>query len=150
MTEEEEKDEELFISLMQYSNKYDIVRTWKLFDKVSREYHKEIFRNKAISAELHCPAIIALSEKKELNHKERMALLFIYLGLGKNGEERLMEILKRQDNYDENICRTQIENYEKKGKMLGISCEKLKEWNICHSEFSDCDRYEKSERKEEI
>ena len=81
-----------------------------------------------------CEAIQNMLLRNNLNHKERTALLFIYMKLGSVGEQRLWEILKQQKNYNYNICKGQIENYKKRGKFKGISCEKLKEWGVCKYE----------------
>lgn len=91
--------------------------------------------------ELTCQAISALTLKKKLSHIERTSLMMIYLKIGPDGEKRLWEILKLQKNYKFNICKSQIENYKKKGLMKGLTCKKLVEWRICGERFSTCDKY---------
>jgi len=130
--------------LKKYAEDNGIKKFYNLFWRIAGQVSWKFYSSKPVQLELNCPAIMALSNRKDLNHRERTALMMLYLKLGKDGEDRLWEILKQQINFKENICNKQIEYYKKKGKMKGISCEKLREWNICHSEFSDCYKWSKS------
>jgi hypothetical protein len=135
------EETELLIGLRKYFNKYGFVDFWRLFNEIVYEENRVYWKNKVVTYELMCPAVMELASKEELNHKERIALMLCYLRLGNKGEERLWEILKKQKNFNEAVCRTNIESYKKKGKLLGISCEKLVEWGICHIGFEDCHKY---------
>lgn len=134
---------ELQIKLRRYFNEYGFQEFWKLFNDITYQENKKHWKNKVIQYELICPAVTSIIVKDDLNHHERTALMFLYLKLGKKGEERLWEILRKQKNFKESICKTQIENYKEKGKMMGISCEKMMEWGICNEEWSDCHKYNK-------
>jgi len=92
-----------------------------------------------VQLEQKCPAIQRMLQKNNLVHIERTALLFIYIPLGKKGEERLKQIMQAQQNYKPNTTNTQIENYKKKGKFYGITCNKLYEWGICNGEKEACE-----------
>jgi hypothetical protein len=140
---EKVENAEMYRKLYRYCEKEGNVKFWQLFSLVSGQVNKKYWKSKVIEYELKCPAIQSLTSKNNLNHQERIALLFIYTKLGEKGEQRLWEILKQQKNFKENICKQQIESYKKKGKRLGISCEKLIEWGICNDNFDDCKQYQK-------
>ena len=106
----------------------------KLQEFVYRFCNKRLslVNNKEIAQmETGCKAITNMLTKTNLNHKERSALMFIYLKFGDKGEQRLREILSRQSNYNEHITTVQLENYKKRNKFLGITCKKLIEWGVC-------------------
>lgn len=113
-----------------------------IIDMIWKLAHKTNMKKKTMSFELNCPAIISLTAKTNLNHKERTALMMLYLAL--KDEDRLMEIMRMQDNFNEKICHAQIINYKKSGFMKGISCEKLIEWHICNDNFSDCNKHKEA------
>jgi len=79
----------------------------------------------------NCLMLQSLSKRIDLAHLERTGLLFIYMQLGTNGEERLRQIMQQQKNYSENMTNSQI-NQVKNKKTIGISCEKLVEWCVCN------------------
>jgi len=81
-----------------------------------------------------CAAIRKMITKTNLNHLERTFLLFNYMLLGDKGEARLRQILQRQTNYNRSITDAQIRLYKRKGKFVGVSCEKAKEWGICNED----------------
>jgi hypothetical protein len=81
-----------------------------------------------------CKALRILIGKTILDHKERMALLFIYSKFGKTGEKRLHQILSKTSNYSFEKTQDQIDRYKSKGELRGISCEKLREWGICQED----------------
>lgn len=84
--------------------------------------------SKIDTMEKQCKVLHYLISKKDLNHRERMILLFTYCKFGKNGVERLKQILSQQTNYKKHITETQINAYLKKKKFYGISCKKIQEW----------------------
>jgi len=84
-------------------------------------------------------------KKTNLNHEERSALMFLYMKLGKHGEARLKEILKRQKNYSETKTNYIINYYKKQKKFYGISCKKLIEKRLC--KFSKCSTYREEKTK---
>lgn len=88
--------------------------------------------------EENCKAIASMIIKRELNHKERTALLFCYMKLGKEGEDRLRDILKQQLNYRYSITEKQLNGYRNKEKY-GIRCETLLDWGVCRKDwFENC------------
>ena len=87
--------------------------------------------------EAKCPAIGNLLSKTHLSHQERVALLLVYMRLGNDGEQRLIEIMSWQENFNLKITKTQIEGYKRKGKFLGVSCQKLRGWSICPGECNN-------------
>jgi len=139
-------EEDHLIWLHKYAEEKGLPEFWKLFWGISSSISSKFYKKKVVQFELKCPAIMSLTTRKNLNHRERTALMMLYLKLGDDGEKRLYEILTQQDNYKESLCKYNIEYYKKHGKNLGISCEKLKEWGICDSEFSDCHKREKDDK----
>ena len=134
------ENEDHLIWLEKYLEEKGYIKFWDLFNSICTKSIK-YYSKKVIKLELNCPAIMNLSTRNDLNHKERTALLMIYLKMGKEGEERLWEILRQQTNFNERTSRDQIDYYKKKNKIYGISCEKLREWNICKEDFADCNKY---------
>jgi hypothetical protein len=136
-------NEDFELAIEKYLKKNGLIALNNLVWEVTYRTLKEVWGNAVFNAELLCPALAYLSTKTNLNHKERTALMMIYLKIDK-GEERLLDILKSQDNFNENICKNQINSYKKKNNLMGISCEKLIEWGICNSEYSDCPKFEEA------
>ena len=127
--------------LKKYAEENGLKSFYNLFWRIASQVSWKFYSSKTVQFELNCPAIMNLSTRKDLNHRERTAMMMLYLKLGKSGEERLLEILKQQNNFKEKITMQQINAYKIKNKMLGISCEKLKEWHICYSEYNDCSKW---------
>ena len=84
-------------------------------------------------------------ECKDLNHLQRSYLMFTYLRLGLDGEKRLIEIIKTKDHYNENKTRIQIDNYKKRDKFLGVSCQTLIKNGFCN--YKNCPNYESSSNR---
>lgn len=143
----ETRETELRWILKEYYKEKGKVGLYNLLDNIINESDMEFWNLKTTRLELGCPAIMELTNRDNLNHKERMALLLVYKKLGNEGKERLMTILKQQKNYDENKTKKIIEGFLKKDNGLVVSCAKLQEWNICDDKCSDCHKYKKKENK---
>lgn len=140
---------ELKNQLRTFYNKFGVKEYWITCNQIVYEENKKYWESKPIEFELRCPAIASISTKEKLNHHERLALMFCFLKMGKEGENRLWEILKKQKNFNEQICKENIGGYKKKGLMRGISCEKLMDWGICNIDCSDCPKYKKIMKEKE-
>jgi hypothetical protein len=84
-----------------------------------------------LNFEKKCQAINTLIRRNNLDHRERLYLLIQYMKLGSNGEQRLREIFRQQQNYNPKITGAIIKSFKKKGKFYGMSCKKSKEWKMC-------------------
>ena len=133
--------EELQIELELFLKREGVIPLWNLCSEAIYNYSGRQWKEKEWIYEVSCPALQNLATKKDLNHRERTALLLTFIKLGKRGEEKLWEIMRQQTNFSEQTTKRQIESYKKKGKFYGISCEKMIEWGICGEKFSDCPKF---------
>ncbi|MDZ7796995.1 MAG: DNA-primase RepB domain-containing protein [Candidatus Marinimicrobia bacterium] len=62
-----------------------------------------------------CRAFRNIESRRDLGHHERLALVWVYSNLGQTGIEHLMEVLEKQNDYDEEVSTSFINHSIKRG-----------------------------------
>lgn len=87
-----------------------------------------------------CQAFKDMESRKDLGHHERLALVWAYTNLGQAGVKHLMDVMKRQNDYDHSVTTSYINHSISKG-YKPPTCNWMQDHGLCKAKCINIGAY---------